>query len=129
MFRPLICMAALLALAGAAWGADCRNARDQASMNRCAEDDYREADRELNAAFGRLMGELRDTGLRNRLRQAQRAWIQYRDRKCRFETAGEEGGSIHPLVYDMCLTRLTRARTRELNDRLDCWRHGDRCGT
>jgi|WetSurMetagenome_2_1015567.scaffolds.fasta_scaffold263379_2 uncharacterized protein YecT (DUF1311 family) len=128
MFRPLLCMAALLVATGVVWGADCRNAMDQASMNRCAGDDYRAADRELNAAYRRLMGELRDTGLRNKLRSAQRAWIQFRDRKCRFETANNEGGSIHPLVYDMCLTRLTRARTRELNNGLDCWRHGERCG-
>jgi len=131
MIRSLLCMAAFTALlAGVAQAESpgCREARDQASMNRCAEEEFQAADRELNDAYGRLMAALNDEGRRDKLRSAQRAWIRFRDSKCRYESADNEGGSIYPLVYAGCLTRLTRVRSKELNDDLVCWRNGEKCG-
>ncbi len=40
--------------------------------------------------------------------------VAFRDKECAYETVGEEGGSIQPMEYSGCLTKLTRARTRDL---------------
>jgi uncharacterized protein YecT (DUF1311 family) len=74
------------------------------------------------------MAVMDDEGYRAKLRTAQRNWIQYRDNECTFETADNEGGSIHPMVYAGCLTRLTKERTRALETHLSCWKNGEGCG-
>ena len=48
------------------------------------------------------------------LRKAQRAWIAFRDAECTYDTVGDEGGSIQPMDYSLCLTRLTKLRTAQL---------------
>ncbi len=92
---------------------DCANAMTQLDMNICANKDYLAADRKLNAAYRRLRGTL-DSGGAIKLRDAQRAWIVFRDKECRFESAQNEGGSIYPMVYAGCATGATDARTRAL---------------
>ena len=48
------------------------------------------------------------------LRDAQRAWIAFRDRACEVEGMRYEGGSIQPMIVAGCLERLTRARSEDL---------------
>ena len=105
---------------------DCKNAMSQSEMNICADQDYRAADAKLNAAYARLMAALGDDGFRTKLKLAQRAWISFRDSECTYETADNEGGSIHPMVYAGCLTRLTKQRTKVLEDHLACWRNASK---
>lgn len=129
MFR-LLCAVALaaVALGGAQAGSTaCRNAMDQRTLNHCAGEEFDAADRELNAVYVTLLAAMNNDSHRTRLRIAQRNWIQFRDKECSFETADNEGGSMHPMVYAGCLTRLTRARTQALQAHLACWRNGDRC--
>jgi uncharacterized protein YecT (DUF1311 family) len=109
-------------------GAECNNPMDQGTMNRCAEDDWRASDAKLNAAYGRLTAALDDENYKTKLRAAQRAWITFRDTECTYETAENEGGSIHPLVYFGCLKRLTDERTKALDTHLACWKDADQCG-
>jgi uncharacterized protein YecT (DUF1311 family) len=98
---------------------DCHNwpnkSLNQHEMNMCQERDYQAADAQLNAAYRALTG-LMTPDMRTRLVAAQRAWVQFRDRECAFETADSEGGSMHPLVHYGCLARLTKVRTRELRE-------------
>jgi uncharacterized protein YecT (DUF1311 family) len=107
---------------------DCKNAMDQQSMNRCADTDYQKADAALNAAYSKLMAVLDDSGFKTKLKAAQRSWIQFRDAECTFETADNEGGSIHPMVYSGCLTRLTEERTKALGSLLACQKDAEKCG-
>jgi uncharacterized protein YecT (DUF1311 family) len=117
-----------LAVPALAGDIDCRDAMSQNAMNRCAEAEYQAADARLNAAYGTLMAALNDAGFRAKLKASQRAWIEFRDRECTYETADNEGGSIHPMVYAGCLARLTRQRTMELQAKLACWRNAEKCG-
>ena len=48
------------------------------------------------------------------LKTAERNWIAWRDSECAYETAGSEGGSIQPMEYSECLTRMTEARIKDL---------------
>lgn len=130
MFR-ILCAAAFAVAActlAQAGSPECRNPMDQQTLNRCAGEEFEVADRALNAAYARLMATMDDEGFRAKLRTAQRNWIQYRDNECTFETADNEGGSIHPMVYTGCLTRLTKERTRALAAHLSCWKNGEKCG-
>lgn len=107
---------------------DCSKAMDQLSMNRCADDAYQAADKKLNTAYAKLMAALDDTGFKDKLKAAQKSWIQFRDNECVFETADNEGGSIHPMVYSGCLTRLTKERTKSLDDLRICLKDAEKCG-
>ena len=48
------------------------------------------------------------------LRNAQRAWIPFRDRACEAESLAARGGTMQNQLYLMCLTRLTTRRTEDL---------------
>jgi uncharacterized protein YecT (DUF1311 family) len=112
----------ILATAGAAGAEDQLDCRDwgnkdlnQHEMNMCAHRDYKAADAQLNAAYRVLTAKI-DANAKTLLVEAQRAWIQFRDKECKYEAAENEGGSIYPMIYSGCLTRLTMARTRELKE-------------
>lgn len=124
---PLVLFAAA-ASADDADDIDCDNATTQIDMNICADKDYQTADRKLNDVYRKVMTALGDAGYRAKLKTAEKAWIQYRDTECTFEAAQNEGGSIYPMEYSSCVTRLTGARTKELQTYLDCWKNADKCG-
>ncbi len=127
-FSIIVAAALFAAPAFADRDIDCNsNDLPQQMMNRCASMDFEASDRRLNEAYSRLMASL-DAGSREKLKAAQRNWIQFRDNECTFETVDNEGGTLHPLVYAGCLKRLTDARIRELNTMLRCQSNAARCG-
>lgn len=82
-------------------------------MNACADQDFQKADALLNKAYKDATKDM-DAPALDLLRKAQRAWLAFRDAECTYETVGDEGGSIQPMDYSLCLTRLTKLRTHEL---------------
>ncbi|MGA7674103.1 MAG: lysozyme inhibitor LprI family protein [Rhizomicrobium sp.] len=124
---PLVLLAAP-ALAGDEDNTDCAKAITQNDMNICADKDYQAADKKLNDVYRQVMAALDDAGYQAKLKIAEKAWLQYRDTECTFEVAQNEGGTIYPLVYSGCVTRLTDARTKELRAYLACWKNADKCG-
>ena len=105
----------------------CDDPQNQADMNACAAIDFEAADAELNAAWREALASARaadaelDRAYDQRptseatLREAQRAWIVFRDAHCTLEGYDEaRGGSMEPMVYDGCRARLTRERTAQL---------------
>jgi uncharacterized protein YecT (DUF1311 family) len=127
--KTVLAFAAILfATAAAADDIDCHKAMTQSAMNICADRDFRAADAKLNAAYAKLMAALDDAGFKTKLKTAQRAWISFRDSECTFETADNEGGSIHPMVYSGCLTRLTKERIKALEQHLTCFNNAETCG-
>ena len=48
------------------------------------------------------------------LREAERAWVAFRDADCRLESFEARGGTMQPMLYDGCRANRTRARTAEL---------------
>ena len=104
---------ALLALPAAAQPVNCANASTQFDINRCAAADLGKADAGLNRAYAQALARL-TPGSKARLRDAQRAWIAFRDKQCAFEANGADGGSVSPMVAMNCATGLTSARARDL---------------
>lgn len=97
----------------------CADAQSQAEMNICSAKKLKAADEELNRVYNRLTSVLsEDAAQRDRLKTAETAWIKYRDDNCEYESAVYEGGSIRPLIYNLCMERMTKARTAELRSQI-----------
>lgn len=107
------CMAAVPA------AAECDAPQTQAEITACAARDGNAADAALNAAYRQAMARLRDDD-RQRLRDAQRAWLQFRDRECSFRTHPYADGSVHATARAACVTALTRERVGHLLAQLNC---------
>jgi|SRR5579862_261029 len=114
-------------------GDDCAQAGTQAEMNQCSAELYRKTDARLNALYVKLLHNFQEEiaqatkskdlegksgGERGLLllRQAERAWIQYRDLHCAAARHETEPGSMSPMVFSNCMTQLTEHRIRELTD-------------
>ena len=104
---------------------DCSAPQDQQSMNACARIDWEQADARLNAVWRDVMGRLKavdatagegEVPVSKLLRDAQRAWIEFRDTACLAESAPMRGGSAERLLFWGCMARMTRQRTQELID-------------
>ena len=83
-------------------------------------------DRILNDEYGALRGELDSQdasyGGQDRsdaLRDAQRAWIAYRDAECGLQWAFYQGGTIRSIVAASCHLDFTASRALELADMRD----------
>lgn len=124
--RFITCCALTLGLgttSALAQNLDCTNPQTQIEMTGCAAQAYEYADDDLNLAYGIAMDHARriDQGLStdalpaaSALRDAQRAWIPFRDLACTTESLVARGGSMQNMLYYICLERLTRQRTEDL---------------
>lgn len=129
MIRPLLVFACLT-LPAAAQEADCQNAVTQTEMSQCAYHDWEIADAELNLAYKRAMALLKDwdanlpeaeKGGAEALKEAQRAWITFRDKACEVEGYAMKGGSAEPLLVYGCMRQLTEDRAAQLNGLVDSY--------
>lgn len=78
-----------------------------------------DADAALNANYKALLGRL-DDGNAGRLRDAQRAWIAFRDKECAFKAQGHNDAAIAQSSRDACIEELARQRAEQLKSELDC---------
>jgi uncharacterized protein YecT (DUF1311 family) len=109
----------------------CDNATTQADMNQCTAEEYRKTDAHLNIVYKNLVrllqkdadepqkpsgGEQKKAEIPavQKLRAAQRQWIQYRDLHCGAVKAQYEGGSIAAMQWSICMTETTNHRVEEL---------------
>lgn len=122
MFRPILILACL-SLPAAAQEVDCSDAVTQMDLNQCAYDDWEAADAALNDAYQEAMALLQDwdanlpedeQGGAQALKEAQRAWITFRDKACEAEGYAMKGGSAEPLLVYGCMRLLTEERTAHL---------------
>jgi uncharacterized protein YecT (DUF1311 family) len=99
-------------------------------MGFCLSQEWEWWDARLNAAYGALMerharsdAELKAEGVETALvaealREAQRAWIAFRDASCDYERAQRGGGTGGGPATAACLMRHTGVRTLELEGRI-----------
>ncbi len=106
---------ALWIMSGVAAHAACPG-NTQLEMNDCAAAEFQQADGQLNAVWPQVKGYMDSIGQGAVLLDAQRKWIPFRDAACTAEIAPYAGGSIQPLIWYSCLTRLTRVRTFDLQE-------------
>ncbi|WP_106640743.1 lysozyme inhibitor LprI family protein [Allosphingosinicella vermicomposti] len=112
--------------ASVAQAPDCANAVTTQELNECASAEYEKADQALNAAWREALAVVRsqdkddippgDTRPKGeaKLREAQRAWITYRDAHCVVQGYQARGGTAETLINLGCLTSATEQRTKEL---------------
>lgn len=102
---------------------DCDTAETQQDMNFCAEQDWQVADADLNDAYGAALALMQEIDTvtepmgdteEERLRTAQRAWVDYRDAACDVAGYAMRGGSAEPLLIYGCMAALTEERTAGL---------------
>lgn len=118
---------ALLAAQEPQW--NCADPQTQSEMNACAQIDFERADAALNAEYRRAIAHARASdreesghriegddrpGDEATLREAQRAWVAFRDAHCRLEGYEARGGSMESMIYDGCRAAVTRARIAQL---------------
>lgn len=102
-------------------------AQSQMELNALAAGDLRKSDERLNAVYNMLRAKISEAGKKS-LQTAQQSWLRFRDQECEFETMGTIGGSIHPMMVAVCLTRLTDQRIKDIETQLNC-KEGDlSCG-
>lgn len=79
------------------------------------------ADRQLNAVYRQALSKAamipEGAALRKRLIEAQRIWVQFRDRNCEVEGDYMGGAQAWKSTYAVsCRARLTEQRTQELQE-------------
>ncbi|PHR62520.1 MAG: hypothetical protein COA47_03875 [Robiginitomaculum sp.] len=100
---------------GFAQTSDCDSALSFAEMMSCAQNDYKTADGALNIAYRKNQETLNTKG-KTLLRDAQRAWIKFRNAECKWEADTVRGGRDAELTKLACLADLTMKRTKTLNE-------------
>jgi uncharacterized protein YecT (DUF1311 family) len=106
----------------------CDSPQYQIEMNACAGIDFARADAELNSVWRKAVAQARAVdrefkeiagtdirpGSEAVLREAQRAWLTFRDAHCTLEGYEARGGSMEPMLFNGCRARVTGERTAQL---------------
>jgi uncharacterized protein YecT (DUF1311 family) len=109
------------------------SAATQTEMNACADQDYIAADKMLNEVYQEILREYADDpAFLDRLRDAQRAWLLFRDAQVAAlfphqDEAQAYYGSLFPMCKASWLTELTQQRTEQLRLWLEGSEEGDAC--
>lgn len=80
----------------------------------CINDELERQDARLNKVYKEVMA-LLSPERQKALREAQRAWIKYRDTNCNFYY-DPEGGSLARIKGNACFLEATASRANELGD-------------
>ena len=94
----------------------CKNPTSNIEIKFCLHQEYEEADRRLNQTYQRVIRSM-GSERKDLLIDAQLAWIEFRDKGCEAEVFDSRGGTGFSGFLSECLTRVTEARTAELNQR------------
>lgn len=107
----------LFATAQASAASACDNANTQADINKCTATELSTEDRKLNKSYSDLQ-RLLDASEKKQLKTAQLAWIDFRDKACKFSARGFSGGSAYPMASNGCLATYTKQRRVQLDDEI-----------
>jgi len=100
----------------------CEDAQTQADMNICFGNEYKKADGALNKVYQQLAAML-DEDDKAQLKNAENAWLKYRDTNCEFVADQYKGGSMRPMIAAICLADVTDNRTKELKSQIKDRQH------
>ena len=104
-------------------------AKTQLAMNKCAWEEYKDADASLNKAYQQLLTKYASEQVKlQNIKKAQTAWIEFRNAEVEsFFPAGEPGqGSVVPMCRAILLKKITVQRTSALKQFLN-HKEGDVC--
>ncbi len=114
---------AVAVMTGAARASDCGTIESTGStgeVSACYDKQLAAADQRLNAAYRVLMADADSDREKAALRDAQRAWLKFRDAHCAWRDAacddGGQGGSMCAPVHVACEAIVTGQRADQLED-------------
>ncbi len=96
---------------------NCAKANNTVEMKYCSQLSYQAADKQLNLVYQKVMGTTQGEP-RQLLITGQQAWIKFRDNSCDFEVYQSRGGTGYEIFRNGCLEKLTKQRTKDLQDYL-----------
>jgi uncharacterized protein YecT (DUF1311 family) len=102
-----------------AWAQDdkaieaCHNLPSTPAIVDCLDKANAQWDKRLNAAYQRALKSVDPAGA-PALRAAERVWLQYREQRCSYLSAGP--GTIVRVIGADCFVRMTKARAVELEE-------------
>jgi len=110
----------------------CLDGPTQSDMNECTATRAQSADAELNEVYRQVLDQYAsDQNIVDALREAQRAWLVFRDAQMKAIFPGpnriEAYGSVFPMCHAMLLEEVTRERTKQLRVWLDGVEEGEVC--
>jgi uncharacterized protein YecT (DUF1311 family) len=123
MLLASICMLAPFASATAEEEWICDKAMSNAETRQCADREFKKHDAELNRLYKKLLENAADQGDVQQgygvppleaLKQAQRAWVAFRDANCHWKSTSFYGGTGQSVIMSSCLAIATRDRVEEL---------------
>ena len=89
----------------------------QSDLNQAASQQFDSADFMLNKAYQKLVAVL-DKDMKKELKEAQKAWLKFRDLNSKFRSNQYKGGSLSGLIYIQARIEMTQNRTAELTKTL-----------
>ena len=136
--EKIICWMTIAALMipGMVYGADQQACKAQSSsqtvLNQCATDQLSEVDGKLNRVYQAILSQYKeDRDFLEKLRKAQRAWLNFRDAELEARFPAEQKQAHYGSVYPMCaaqfLVQLTQERIKQLQKWLEGLEEGDVC--
>ncbi len=99
---------------GALQKGPCDAAATQLELNQCYGEQFRKADAHLNNIYANLLKQMQSEVAIQKLKVAEKAWIQYRDLHCEAAKYEYEGGSMSPMVWAQCMATTAEHRIEEL---------------
>ncbi len=99
----------------------------QSEMNECSFKDAKRAEIKLDETYNRLLKQTSHEN-RHKLKEARRAWTEYRKLQCEFNTLGSSTGSVHPMVVNLCYEGQAIEYTKLLEQQLNCEEGNLSCG-
>jgi len=93
----------------------CYNAGNTVEINDCLIDEFGKIDLQLNQTYQKTIKGL-TADSKKALTEAQRAWIQFRDKECSAVYEFWKEGSIRNTKHMVCKIEKTRQRTTELRE-------------
>ena len=93
----------------------CEDAMTTVEMQECLGQQYQQWDAELNLVYKKIRSKL-SVVRKTKLKEAQLAWIVFRDKSAEFEASEEEGGSMYSLVHLSLMASLTEQRVENLRE-------------
>ncbi|MBK7898271.1 MAG: DUF1311 domain-containing protein [Azonexus sp.] len=100
---------------------DCDNGAPMLEVNHCASFKFAEADAEMNELYKEKLASAKSPASKKRFRDAQRAWLTFRDKVCLYEAGlDNESGSIWPFHQFGCMEFYTKRRIDDFKVYLKC---------
>lgn len=119
--RTLIFLLAFLAVAGTA-AARCEDKQTTLDISQCLIGELKKADAKLSRTYEHALKGLKPADA-ERLRNAQRAWIDYKDAHCKAEFELWDGGTGGQIALPQCKLTLTKRRTTEIRETYNAENH------